>query len=181
MIQANGTIGRATWAAVIVATCSVHAGSSLELPQAGVVPLRSIQHDAKAGTVTLSWESEPGKRYVIEESANPELGWEENITNISEYSRHPIMTVLPLPGHLGAKTLLFRVREVEQETKGAESDLSALKESREAGRLERTSTETKLASQIWSGVTAGNKVLVNPPSSHGAFSPIIKSPAAGGA
>lgn len=118
MIQPNGTIGRSIWGAVMLATCSVHAESYRGL-NPGVVQLRDIRHDAKAGTITLSWTSEPGKRYVIEETTNPQLGWEANLSEVGGISRSPQMTVLPLPGNLGAKTLLFRVREMAPKSEDA--------------------------------------------------------------
>ena len=112
MTQPTGTIGRTTWVAAILASCAVNAGSVTASPSAGAVQLHNVEFD-QSGAVTLHWNGQSGRTYVIEETTNPKLGWEKNLSKVVGSSYGSASTILPLPWNLGSKTLLFRVRELE--------------------------------------------------------------------
>ena len=78
------------------------------------VDLRGIAFDPNSGLVTLRWRSQLGKTYTIEETTNPELGWEQNVRGISGISGETTLTVLPRAASYGAKNMLFRIRELSE-------------------------------------------------------------------
>jgi hypothetical protein len=121
MMHPTETIGRTTWVAAILASCAVNAGSLTGTLSEGRVQLRNVEFD-QSGAVTLLWSGQTGKTYVIEETTNPELGWEENLSKVAGSSYGSATTILPLPGNLGARTLLFRVREIAEEDLSRKSE-----------------------------------------------------------
>lgn len=124
-------MGRTIWALAILAGCGVTAGSYSGAPLATVnVPeLKKIEHDGSAGRVTLTWSGKPGARYAVEESTDPALGWEVSATEMLGATGQSTLTLLPQPRNVGAKSLLFRLREVptEEVEKSSSTEQLAMK------------------------------------------------------
>ena len=78
------------------------------------IALRGVEYDPASGLVTLRWQSQAGKPYAIEETSNPELGWRQSVSEISGLSGETTLTVLPQAHAHGAKTMLFRIRELSE-------------------------------------------------------------------
>ena len=112
MIRSTRNTSKAALVAAILTSCTVGAGS-LRDPDAGAIQLRKIEVDSGSGQVTLRWTSQEGKTYTIEETSNPEFGWQASARNVSGDPRLTTWSVLPQPANYGAQAMLFRVRETD--------------------------------------------------------------------